>query len=92
MQYIYNLITLDVQNEYDLEHDLEYKPLLSESKIYDADGNLSKHWHICFLFVDSKTGKLKRIKNICDKTNQFKIKESRYYVLKLYRRKLLKLL
>jgi integrase len=92
MERIYELVTLDVQNEHDLEHDLEQKPLFSEPKIYDADGDLSKRWYVYFSFVDPKTGKLKRMKNIYGKTNRYRTKESRYFLLRLYKRRLLRLL
>ncbi|MFD1162872.1 tyrosine-type recombinase/integrase [Hwangdonia seohaensis] len=92
MQSIYNFITFDVENEHDLEHDLEHKTLFSTPKIYDADGDLSKRWYVYFSFVNPKTGKLKRMKNIYGKTNRYKTKESRYFLLRLYRKRLLKLL
>ena len=92
MQNIHNFITLGVENEHDLEHDLEHKPLFSDPKIYDANGDLSKRWYVYFSFVNPKTGKLKRMKNIYGKTNRYKTKESRYFLLRLYRRRLLKLL
>lgn len=92
MEKIHELLILDVQNEHDLEHNLEQKPLFSEPKIYDADGDLTKRWYVYFSFVDPNTGKLKRMKNIYGRTNRYKTKESRYYLLRLYRRRLLKLL
>ena len=92
MQSSNNFITFDVENEHDLEHDLEHKPLFSTPKIYDADGDLSKRWYVYFSFVNPKTGNLKRMKNIYGKTNRYKTKESRYFLLRLYRRRLLKLL
>ncbi|WP_282123080.1 tyrosine-type recombinase/integrase [Algibacter mikhailovii] len=92
MQTIYDFITLGVENEHDLEHDLEHKPLFSSPKIYDADGDLSKRWYVYFSYVDPETGRLKRMKNIYGKTNRYKTKESRYYILRLYKRRLLKLL
>lgn len=92
MESIYKLVTFDVENEHDLEHDLEHKPLFSEPKIYDADGDLSKRWYVYFSFVNPETGKLKRMKNIYGKTNRYKTKESRYFLLRLYKRRLLKLL
>ncbi|WNH09930.1 tyrosine-type recombinase/integrase [Thalassobellus suaedae] len=92
MQSIYNFITLGVENEHDLEHDLEHNPQFSEPKIYDADGDLTKRWYVYFSFVDPKTGRLKRMKNIYGKTNRYKTKESRYFLLRLYKKRLLKLL
>ena len=92
MENILDFITLEVQNEHDLEHDLNKSPLYSEPKIYDADGDLNKRWYVYFSFVNPKTGKLKRMKNIYGKTNSQKTKEARYYLLSLYKRRLLKLL
>lgn len=92
MQSIIGLLTFDGQNEHDLEHDPEHKVLFSEPKIYDADGDLSKRWYVYFSFVDPQTGKLKRLKNIYGKTNSYKTKESRYFLLGLYKKRLLKLL
>ena len=88
MQKIQEFITLSVENEYNLEH----KSLFSDPKIYSADGDLSKRWYVYFSFVDPKTGKLKRLKHIYGKTNRYRTKESRYFLLRLYRRRLLKLL
>jgi hypothetical protein len=92
MQNILDLLTLEVQKELDLEHDSEHQTPFSEPKIYDADGDLSKRWYVYFSFVDPKTCRLKRMKNIYGKTNRYKTKESRYYLLGLYRKRLLKLL
>ena len=92
MENILDLLTLVVQKEHDLEYDSEHNALFSEPKIYDADGDLSKRWYVYFSFVDPKTGRLKRIKNIYGKTNRYKTKESRYFLLGLYRKRLLKLL
>lgn len=92
MKSIFELIILQSQNEHDLEHDSEHKVLFSEPKIYDADGDLSKRWYVYFSFVNPETGKLKRIKNIYGKTNRYKTKESRYFLLSLYKKRLHKLL
>lgn len=92
MQNILDLITFEVQKEHDLEHDSEHKTQFSEPKIYDADGDLTKRWYVYFSFVDPKTGRLKRMKNIYGKTNRYKTKDSRYFILGLYRKRLLKLL
>ncbi|WP_179321173.1 tyrosine-type recombinase/integrase [Winogradskyella helgolandensis] len=88
MQSIYELVTLDCQNE----HDLEHKTKFSTPKIFDAKGDLSKRWYIYFSYRNPRTGKLKRMKNIYGKAHRFKTKESRYSVLNLYKRRLLKLL
>lgn len=42
MQSIKGLLTLDVQNE----HDPEHNPLFSNPKIYDADGDLTRRWYV----------------------------------------------
>ena len=92
METISEIITLGVQNEHDLEHDLVDKALFSTPKIYDADGDLSKRWYIYYSYRHPKTGKLKRMKNIYGKVNRSKTKEARYYLLALYKRRLLLLL
>lgn len=92
MENILDLLTLVVQKEHDLEHDSEHKALFSQPKIYDADGDLSKRWYVYFSYVDPKTGRLKRMKNIYGKTNRHKTKDSRYFLLGLYRKRLLRLL
>lgn len=92
MQTIYDLITLDVLNEHDLEHVLEHDSLFSTPKIFDAKGDLSKRWYVYFSYRHPKTGKLKRVKNIYGKANRFKSKEERYAVLNLYKKRLIKLL
>jgi len=92
MQITHDLLILDVQNEHNLEHNLAHSPLFKEPKIYDANGDLTKRWYVYFSYVDPSTGKMKRMKNIYGKANRYKTKESRYYILRLYRRRLLKLL
>ena len=92
MHTIHKLVTLQSQNEHDLEHDSEHKVLFSAPKIYDADGDLSKRWYVYFSFVNPQTGNLKRMKNIYGKTNRYKTKESRYFLLSLYKKRLQKLL
>ncbi|SHH70099.1 tyrosine-type recombinase/integrase [Winogradskyella jejuensis] len=92
MQTIYDLITLDVQKEHDLEHETEHKSLFSEPKIYDANGDLTKRWYIYFSYVNPKTGKKERCKNIYGKTNRYKTKTERYYILNIYKKRLSKLL
>ncbi|MFL1012090.1 tyrosine-type recombinase/integrase [Flavisericum labens] len=92
MDNILELITFEPQNEHDLEHESEHKLKFSEPKIYDANGDLTKRWYVYFSFVDPRTGKLKRMKNIYGKTNRYKTKESRYFLLSLYKKRLLKLL
>ena len=59
----------------------------SISKIFDANGDLSKRWYVYFSFRIPETGKLQRMKNIYGKVNRFKTKESRYTALNLYKKK-----
>jgi integrase len=92
MQTIYELVTLEVQNEHILEHDLPNKTLFSVPKIYDANGDISKRWYVYFSYLNPETGKLERMKNIYGKTNRYKTKEARYSVLSIYKKRLLKLL
>jgi len=92
MQSIYELVTLEDQNEHDLEHDLSNKKIFSTPKIYDANGDISKRWYVYFSYLNPETGKLERMKNIYGKTNRYKTKESRYSILSIYKRRLLKLL
>jgi integrase len=88
MSTIYDLITLEFQNEHDLEHDLEHKTNFSTPAIYDANGDLNKRWYVYFSFRNPKTGKLKRMKNIYGKANRYKTKAERYSVLNLYKTRL----
>ncbi|MHA7843207.1 MAG: RHS repeat domain-containing protein [Winogradskyella sp.] len=92
MQTIYKLITLECQNEHDLEHDLEHKRKFSTPKIFDADGDLKKRWYVYFSFRDPETGRMKRMKNIYGGANRFKTKAERYSVLNLYKKRLLRFL
>lgn len=92
MHIINELVTFDYKNEHDLEHDLEHKRLFSTPKIYDANGDLNKRWYIYFSYRDPDTGKMKRMKNIYGKVNGHKTKEARYSLLRLYKKRLLKLL
>ncbi|MGB3608520.1 MAG: site-specific integrase [Psychroserpens sp.] len=68
------------------------KKTFSIPKIYDANGDLNKRWYLYFSFRDPNTGKLKRMKNIYGKVNSYKTKESRYIILAVYKRRLVKLL
>ena len=52
MQPIYDFITLDLENEHNLEHKPEHKKLYTKPKIYDAKGDLSKRWyHLSWLVL-----------------------------------------
>ncbi|WP_188373751.1 tyrosine-type recombinase/integrase [Winogradskyella haliclonae] len=88
MHSIYDFLTLDLQNE----HDLEHKKLYSEPKIYDGNGDLTKRWYLYFSYVNPKTGKKERCKNIYGKTNRYKTKAERYHILNIYKKRLSKLL
>jgi integrase len=92
MQTIYKLITLECQNEHDLEHDLEHKRIFSTPKIFDGDGDLKKRWYVYFSYRDPETGRMKRMKNIYGGANRFKTKAERYSVLNLYKKRLLRFL
>ncbi len=89
---IYDLITVDVQNEHDLEHDSEHKKQFSTPKIFDANGDLSKRWYVYFSYRNPDTGKLKRVKNIYGKANRYKTKAERYGALSLYKKRLIRFL
>ncbi|MBR9846861.1 MAG: tyrosine-type recombinase/integrase [Algicola sp.] len=86
------MITLEVQNEHDLEHELVHKTTFTTPKIYDANGDLSKRWYVYFSYLNPKTGKLQRMKNIYGRTNRYKTKEARYSILMVYKKRLTKLL
>jgi len=92
MKNIYELVTLELQNEHDLEHDLEYKSPFTTPKIYDANGDLSKRWYVYFSYQDPDTGRLKRMKNIYGIVNKYKTKEARYSILRIYKKRLYHLL
>ncbi|WP_435133045.1 hypothetical protein [Formosa sp. A9] len=92
MSILNELLTFDLQNEHDLEHDLIKKPQFSTPKIYNAKGDLSKRWYVYFSYRNPKTGKLERMKNIYGKVNYYKTKEDRMTVLSKYRSRLVKLL
>ncbi|MBD0825515.1 tyrosine-type recombinase/integrase [Aestuariibaculum marinum] len=92
MHLINELLTFGSKTEHDLEHDLEHKTPFSIPKIYDADGDLTKRWYVYFSYLDPKTGKMKRQKNIYGQVNRHKTKEARYALLALYKKRLLKLL
>lgn len=74
MDAIYDLITLDVQNE----HDLEHKTKFSTPTIFYANVDLSKRWYVYFSYRNPESGKLKRMRNIYGKANRYKIKAERF--------------
>ena len=88
MQTIYKLITLESENEHDLEHVLEHKSKFSEPKIFDANGDLTKRWYVYFSFRNPENGKLQRMKNIYGKANRYKTAAERYTILNLYKKRL----
>ena len=92
MQTIHELVTLECENEHDLEHTLEHKRQFSEPKIFDANGDLGKRWYVYFSYRNPISGKLQRQKNIYGKANRFKTKSERYAILNLYKKRLSKLL
>ncbi|MDH7911332.1 hypothetical protein [Winogradskyella sp. SYSU M77433] len=58
MLYIHELVTLECQNEHDLEHNLEHKPKFTEPRIFNAKGDLNKRWYVYFSYRNPKIGKL----------------------------------
>ena len=75
------LITFEYENEYESAYDLSLKRNFSAPNIYTAKGDLSKRWYVYFLFRDSITKKLVRMKNIYGKANNFKTKADRLTIL-----------
>ncbi|MFT7051867.1 MAG: hypothetical protein ACJAZK_002486 [Psychroserpens sp.] len=92
MQTIYELVTLEVQNEHVLEHDLPNKTLFSVPKIYDANGNLNKRCYVYYTYRNPESGTLQRMKNVYGGANRCNTKEDRLIILSVYRVKLLSLL
>lgn len=68
MPSIYEYITLNIANEYDLEYDSEHDSIIltqfSTPKIYIANGDLSKRWCVYYSYRNPKTGKLERMTNL----------------------------
>jgi len=50
-------------NEHVLEHSLSKKKKFSAPKIYSANGDLSKRWHVYYSFRNPETAMLERMKN-----------------------------
>jgi hypothetical protein len=90
------LITFEHKSEHVFEHELEHnltkKRNFSKPKIYNANGDLSKRWHVHFAYRNPDNGKLVRMNNIYGIANRYKTKEDRLFILSVYRRRLLKLL
>ncbi|EGV43497.1 hypothetical protein BZARG_1286 [Bizionia argentinensis JUB59] len=79
-------------NEHILEHSLQNKKNFSAPKIYNANGDLSKRWHVYYSFRNPESGKLQRMKNVYGNVNRYTTKEDRLAILSVYRAKLLNLL
>ena len=80
------------ENEHVLEHSLSKKKKFSAPKIYSANGDLNKRWHVYYSYRNPETGMLERMKNVYGIANRYKTKEDRLAVLSVYRMKLLNLL
>lgn len=52
-------LVFDSQNTYENSYSLSIKKIYSNSKIYDANGDLSIRWYVYFLCQNPETGKLK---------------------------------
>ncbi|MFL0354334.1 hypothetical protein ACI5KZ_12225, partial [Xanthomarina sp. GH4-25] len=85
-------LTNEHENEHVLEHSLLKKKKFSVPKIYSANGNLSKRWHVYYSYRNPKSGKLQRMKNVYGNANRYTTKEDRLAILSVYRIKLLNLL
>jgi hypothetical protein len=85
-------LTNEYESEHVLEHSLLKKKIFSAPKIYSANGDLNKRWHVYYSYRNPKSGKLKRQTPIYSNANKFKTKEERLTVLVTYRKALLKLL
>jgi len=79
-------------NEHGSEHSLQKKKNFSSPKIYIANGNLNKRWHVHYSYRNPDTGKLQRMNNIYGGANRYTTKEDRLAILNVYRSKLLSLL
>nr|WP_321226504.1 tyrosine-type recombinase/integrase [uncultured Psychroserpens sp.] len=79
-------------NEHILEHSLSNKKNFSAPKIYVANGNLNKRWHVYYSYRNPESGKLQRMKNVYGGANRYNTKEDRLAILSVYRIKLLSLL
>ncbi|MCX7551841.1 tyrosine-type recombinase/integrase [Xanthomarina sp. F2636L] len=85
-------LTNEHGNEHVLEHSLLKKKIFSAPKIYTANGDLKKRWHVYYSYRHPETGKLQRMKNIYGNANRYETKEDRLAILSVYRMKLLSLL
>jgi len=73
-------------NEYGNEYGLSDKPLFSEPKIYDANGDISKRWYVYYSYRNPETGILVRQKPIYKGVNRYKTKFERLELLSKYRK------
>lgn len=87
-----DFLTNEHESEHVLEHSLLKKKNFSAPKIYSANGDLKKRWHVYYSYRNPESGKLQRMKNIYGTANRYKTKEDRLVILSIYRSKLLKLL
>ncbi|OBX19308.1 MULTISPECIES: hypothetical protein [Bizionia] len=62
-------------NEHVLEHSLSKNKKFSAPKIYSANGDLSKRWHVYYSFRNPETGMLEPMKNVYGIANRYKTKE-----------------
>ena len=86
------ILTFEYQNQHVFEYDFLVKKNFFSSKIYLANGNLSKRWYVYFSYRNPETGKLKRLAPIYGAVNSNKTKEARLSILVAYRKSLLKFL
>jgi len=92
MPKLIELLTFDVENEYDCAYDLPVKKNFSSPKIYTANGDLQKRWYVYFSYRNPETGKLQRVTPIYGSANKYKTKEARLSILVFYRKLIVKFL
>ena len=92
MSNLNKLLNFEYGNAYDFAYDLSMKKNYSNPKIYDANGDLTKRWYVYFSYRNPETGKLKRVTPFYGKTNSYKTKSERMFVLMIYKHKILELL
>ncbi|MDV7186111.1 site-specific integrase [Lutibacter sp. TH_r2] len=92
MSNLNKLLNFEYGNAYDFAYDLSMKKNYSNPKIYDANGDLTKRWYVYFSYRNPETGKLKRVTPFYGKTNSYKTKAERMFVLMIYKHKILELL
>ena len=92
MPNLIELLTFDVENEYDCAYDLQMKKNFSSPKIYTANGDLQKRWYVYFSYRNPTTGKLQRVAPIYGAANKHKTKEARLSILVSHRKSIVKFL